>query len=116
MTTDRTWEHAIKDALSHSGWDDTAIQTAFDALHRQYRRTPLPKVETPKKSFTNNRKTLEPVVLEKMTILWQDPVMSLQDIARALNLSLSTTRRLALDMGLPRRMPGRKRLNRSIAE
>lgn len=101
-------EALVRNALETCGWDNDEATQIMSYLHRHYRRTPLPKQSSPRKSFTTNRKTIGPVVLERMTALWADPVMSLEDIASALSLSVSTTRRLAVDLQLPKRKPGRK--------
>lgn len=103
-----TIESLVRGALGASGWAENDVDQIMSYLHRHYRRTPLPKRTSPKKSFTTNRKTIGPVVIERITVLWADPVMSLEDIASALSLSVSTTRRLASDLQLPKRKPGRK--------
>lgn len=101
-------EQVVRDALSDAGWSEDEVDTIMSHLHRRYRYTPLPKKISPNRSFTTNRKKVGPVIVEHITELWGNPVMSLTDIASALSLTVSTTRRLATDLNLPRRKSGPK--------
>jgi hypothetical protein len=103
------WKPVVIEALTRSGWTQEDIDAAVLSMCQPVKSVQTKRRTSPNTSFTSNRKNVDVTVIERFKLLWQQSTMSLDDIASAMQLSLATTRRMAKDLDLQRRKPGRKK-------